>query len=76
MSRRFFVMLTLLAAWLVHTAPVAACSVCQGDPSSDLVQGAKSGVLVMVAVTYGLLFCMAGLVVTWFVKARRNGQSL
>jgi len=76
MSRRSFVWLTMVAAWLVRAAPAAACSVCQGDPASDLVQGAKSGVLVMVAVTYGLLFCMAGLVVTWFVKARRSGQTL
>jgi hypothetical protein len=44
-----------------------------------MVEGAESGVLVMLAVTYALLIGCAGLSAMWFVKARRRvaaaGQS-
>lgn len=49
-----------------------ACSVCQGDPNSNLVKGAEAGVLFMVVVTYGLLLSMIGLGATWFVRQRRR----
>ena len=51
--------------------PLHACSVCGGDPNSDMVKGAFSGVIVMVAVTYGLLMGFVALGATWFIRARR-----
>lgn len=52
-------------------AEVAACSVCQGNPDSQLVKGAQGGVLVMILTTYGVLLCMGVLAATWFVRHRR-----
>lgn len=56
---------------LMQATDLFACSVCQGNPDSKLVQGAEAGVLLMVFVTYGLLFGMVGLGATWFVRQRR-----
>ena len=52
-------------------APAHACSVCGGDPASNMVKGAFSGVIVMVAITYGLLMGFVALGATWFIRARR-----
>jgi hypothetical protein len=59
-------------------AEVVACSVCQGNPDSDLSKGAQAGVLFMVIVTYAVLLSFAGLAALWFVRVRRirlQGQS-
>lgn len=61
---------------LFVTSDALACAVCQGDPDSDLTAGAKAGVILMVAVTYGLLLGVGGLVVSWIVRARRMGRPL
>ena len=65
---------TIVAAVVIfaQSAELLACSVCQGNPDSRLVQGAEAGVLLMVCVTYGLLLGMIGLGATWFVRQRRN----
>lgn len=48
-----------------------ACSVCQGNPDSELVKGAQGGVVVMILVTYGVLLCFGAMVALWLVRARR-----
>lgn len=48
-----------------------ACSVCQGNPDSELVKGAQGGVVVMILVTYGVLLCFGTMVALWLVRARR-----
>jgi len=60
--------------WGAHD--LLACSVCQGDPSSEMVQGAQAGVIMMVVITYGLVLSVGGLVVSWIVRARRLGRPL
>lgn len=48
-----------------------ACSVCQGDPGDPLVQGAQSGVLFMVGVTYVVVLGVLALPVVWTIRARK-----
>lgn len=62
----------LLAALLFSTMPerILACSVCFGDPTSPLVQGAKNGVLFLAALIYVVLFAMAGVAFVWFRRAQ------
>lgn len=53
-------------------APIAsACSVCFGDKDDPMVQGTANGILLMIAVTYGMLLGMGALAATWFVRSRR-----
>ncbi len=73
--------MTKLARWLPAIVAVLftasetlACSVCQGNPDSELTQGAKAGVIFLAIVTYSLLFGVAGIFVTWMVRARRMGD--
>ncbi len=70
-STRCLTIAMALLAVLGLAADVMACSVCQGDPDSDLSKGAQAGVLFMVIVTYGLLLGFAGLAALWFVRVRR-----
>jgi len=58
---------------LMSNVPAWACSVCQGDPDSELVKGAEAGVLLLAVLTYGLLMGFAGFFVTWIVRSRRLG---
>ena len=60
--------LTLIA---VTSQPVLACAVCFGDPDSDMVKGAKAGVLVLAVIVYGVVFSMAGVAGFWILKSRR-----
>ncbi len=71
-SRQWIAVLVVAAGlWLLSAAPAGACAVCGGDPDSDMVKGAESGVLLMIIVTYGVLLGFAGLAATWFVRSRR-----
>lgn len=56
-------------------APVMACSVCGGNPESELARGATLGVLVLAVVAYTLLAGMSALLVTWTLRARRLSHS-
>lgn len=52
--------------------PVAsACSVCYGDPDSDMAKGAVAGVFLLGAVIGGVLLGVAGVICFWTVRARR-----
>lgn len=62
-------------ACLLAAAPAFACAVCGGDKNSDMVKGALSGVVVMVAITYGLLFGFAAMFAVCVVRARRLAAS-
>ncbi len=57
---------------LMFVDVASACSVCQGDPSSKMAQGAQAGVLFMAITTYVLLLGMAALVASWFIRQNRN----
>lgn len=51
--------------------PLFACAVCFGNPNSDMVKGAKAGVLVMLVVVYSVVLTILGIAGCWFVRARR-----
>ncbi|MFQ5500767.1 MAG: hypothetical protein ACE5EQ_00515 [Phycisphaerae bacterium] len=69
-KRLFSVMALLMMGWAT-AADVMACSVCQGNPDSELTKGAAAGVIFLAITTYVLLLGVAGVVVTWIVRARR-----
>jgi len=67
-------------AWFRHllglvicagAATAQACSVCYGDPKSELTRGALAGVAVLGAVIVSVLCGVAGISVCWMVRARR-----
>ena len=51
-------------------ALLLACPVCWGDPNSDLVVGAKAGVLFLLAIVVGVLFAIAMIARSWARRAR------
>lgn len=63
--------ITACLALLFMASPAHACSVCQGDPNSNMVKAAQGGVVVMVLVTYAVLMLFIVVVGAWFVRARR-----
>ena len=65
-------MCVVLMAWHFAAPIASACSVCFGDKDDPMVKGTANGVLVMIAVTYGMLLGMGALATTWFVRARRT----
>lgn len=74
--KRIIQLFSMLLVFSLAASDATACSVCQGNPDSELTQGAQAGVLIMVAVTYTLLLGVGGLVVSWVVRARRMGRHL
>jgi hypothetical protein len=51
-------------------SPLFGCPFCFGDPSSDMVKGAKAGVLFLLAVVAGLLVAIALIARSWAKRAR------
>ncbi len=74
MSRAGLTSLVLTAVVAVSPAVCEACATCFGDPNSNLVKGAKAGVLFLGIVVYGLLLSMAGVTGMWIMRARRLQQ--
>jgi hypothetical protein len=52
------------------TALVLACPVCWGDAKSELVTGAKAGVLFLLVVVVGVLFAIAMIARSWAKRGR------
>ena len=66
--------LCIVGAFLVvvlATRPAQACAVCFGDPNSEMVKGAKAGVLVLVVIVYAVLLTFASVAGFWMFKAKR-----
>jgi hypothetical protein len=72
-TQRHLLLASLLV--LMTALPLQACAVCGGDKDSDMVRGALSGVIVMVCITYGVLFCFAGMIASFVVRARRLARA-
>jgi heme/copper-type cytochrome/quinol oxidase subunit 2 len=53
-----------------------ACAVCFGDPSANQTRGQNAGILTLLAITGGVLICMAGLFATFIWRARRAPQPI
>lgn len=75
MLRPFIWAIVLLAVAFIASAPASACSVCQGDPNSNMVKAAQGGVVVMVLVTYGVLMIFGTMIAVCFVRYRRLVRS-
>ena len=54
---------------LLTAQPVLACSVCYGDPSSAMTQGAQAGVLVLLGVVGVVLMGLASVLLFWMRRA-------
>ena len=62
--------LTCLAA-LVFAEPAVACSVCFGDPNSQMTQGVQAGVLALLGVVSVVLLGLASLMLFWMRRAAK-----
>ena len=56
-------------ATLLLAQPALACSVCFGDPNSQMTQGAQAGVLVLLGVIGVVLTGIASLLIFWMRRA-------
>ena len=52
----------------------SACAVCFGDPASPMTQGMKAGIIFLTGVVGGVLFTIAVVAVTWYLRARKISQ--
>jgi len=69
--------LPVIALYLYLTAqPARACSVCYGDPDSDLARGAVQGVIFMIGVVAFVLVSIATVAGVWIARARRLSREI
>ena len=68
--RACFVFLAGLG-FVLAANPGFACAVCFGDPDSDMIQGAKAGVLFLAGLVYFQLMLFTSVIVFWMVRARK-----
>ena len=54
---------------LLSAQPALACSVCFGDPTSNISQGAQAGMLVLLGVVASVLLAFASLLIFWIRRA-------
>jgi hypothetical protein len=66
----FFASTLVAIAGAQLAGPLFGCPFCFGDPSSDMVKGAKAGVLFLLAVVAGLLVTIALIARSWARRAR------
>ena len=65
LSPAFYACLVLL----LSAQPALACSVCYGDPNSEMTKGAQAGVLVLLGVVGVVLTGLASLLIFWMRRA-------
>ena len=70
-SRRVGIALLTGLAVLLLGQPALACSVCFGDPNSQMTQGVQAGVLVLLGVIGTVLLGLASLLIFWARRAAR-----
>ena len=61
---------------LVADEPAEACTVCFGDPHSEMVRGAMLAVLFLLGVVTFVLACIAWVAAVWIRRARKMGAAL
>ena len=64
-----------VGALLVGDRVASACSVCFGDPDSDMAKGAAAGVLSLAVIIGCMLLGIAGTGVLWLHRSRQLGTS-
>jgi hypothetical protein len=65
MTLTFLIYMALISS----AQPVAACSVCYGEPNSPMSNGVEAGVLFLLGVVVGILTLMASVVLFWIRRA-------
>jgi hypothetical protein len=55
---------------LLAVRALVACPYCFGDPNSDMVKGAKLGVVFLLVVVAGVLIGIGGIARSWVKRAR------
>jgi hypothetical protein len=75
MKRTFIMLSALFVATAASVQPVLGCAVCGGERDSQMVQGAESGVLTLVLITYALLMGGGGMIAFWSIRSRRISAS-
>ena len=73
--RKYLWAVFLTFVHLVGTTPVAACSVCFGDPNSDMAKGVTAGITVLLGVVVTVLLSIIGVMLFWIRRARRYHQA-
>lgn len=64
--------LTFFFAALVLSVPSAfACSVCFGDPNSDMSKGVTAAVILLLSVITGVLIALGVIIVRWSRRAKK-----
>jgi hypothetical protein len=61
---------------LLAARALLACPYCFGDPNSDMVKGAKLGVVFLLVVVAGVLIGIGGIARTWVKRARALDAAL
>ncbi len=56
-------------AVILSAQPAMACSVCYGDPNSQMTHGAQAGMLVLLGVIAAVLTGLASLLLFWMRRA-------
>lgn len=72
--RACFVFLAGLG-FVLAANPGFACAVCFGDPDSEMVHGAKAGVLFLAGLVYFQLMLFTSVIVFWMIRARKLQRS-
>ena len=67
-------LITTCAGVELMTDRASACSVCFGDPDSDMARGVAMGVLVLVGVVGTVLAGFVGTGLFWIQRSRRLGD--
>lgn len=70
MKRLFALGSAAFAAALASPSIARACAVCYGDPSAEITQGAKAGVLLLLGVIVFVLVWIAAVALFWVRRAR------
>jgi uncharacterized protein (DUF983 family) len=66
--------LATLVVGVLASPAVQACSVCFGDPNSDMAHGVNTGVLFLLMVIAGVLAVFAALMMSWIRRAAEYEQ--
>lgn len=65
----------LTVALLSASFDLSACAVCYGNADSDMVKGAKAGVIFLIIMIYALLMGMAGIAGYWYYRAKKLAEA-
>lgn len=75
MSKTSKIVPILAVALMSASFDASACAVCYGNPDSDMVKGAKAGVIFLIIMIYAVLMAMAGIAGYWYHRAKKLAEA-